>query len=59
MSQLIRFARVCRHVDDLNAHNKCLNAKHLKQCYWYQKLKKVYSKFYRRHHEFVSNSMSD
>ena len=27
ISQLIRFARVCSHVDDLNARNKCLTAK--------------------------------
>ena len=24
ISQLIRFARVCSHVEDLNARNKCL-----------------------------------
>ena len=23
ISQLIRFARVCSHVEDFNAHNKC------------------------------------
>ena len=33
ISQLIRFARVCRHVDDLNTRNKCLTAKLLKQGY--------------------------
>ena len=27
ISQLIRFARVCSHVDDFNTHNKCLTAK--------------------------------
>ena len=27
ISQLIRFARVCSHVDDLNTRNKCLTAK--------------------------------
>ena len=26
ISQLIRFARVCSHVDDFNTRNKCLNA---------------------------------
>ena len=31
MSQLIRFARVCSHVDDFNARDKCLTAKLLKQ----------------------------
>ena len=54
ISQLIRFARVCSHVDDFNARNKCLTAKLLKRVYKYRKLKKVFSKFYRRHHELVS-----
>ena len=27
ISQLIRFVRVCSHVDDFNTHNKCLTAK--------------------------------
>ena len=27
ISQLIRFARVCNHVKDFNARNKCLTAK--------------------------------
>ena len=31
VSQLIRFARVCSHVDDFNTRNKCLTAKLLKQ----------------------------
>ena len=26
ISQLIRFTRVCRYVDDLNTRNKCLTA---------------------------------
>ena len=38
ISQLIRFARVCSHVDDFNTRNKCLTAKLLKQSYRYQKL---------------------
>ena len=33
ISQLIRFARVCSHVDDFNTRNKCLIAKLLKQGY--------------------------
>ena len=37
-SQLIRFARVCSHVDDFITRNKCLTAKLLKQGYRYQKL---------------------
>ena len=38
ISQLIRFARVCSHVDDFNARNKCLTAKVLKQGNRYNKL---------------------
>ena len=52
--QLIRFARVCSHVEDFNARNKCFTAKLLKQGYQYHKLRKDFSKFYRRHHELVS-----
>ena len=33
ISQLIRFARVCSHVDDFMTRNKCLTAKLLKQGY--------------------------
>ena len=54
ISQLIRFARVCSHVDDFNTRNKCLTAKLLKQGYRYHKLRKSFSKFYRRHNELVS-----
>ena len=53
ISQLIRFARVCSHIDYLNARNKCLTAKFLKQGYRYHKLRKPFSQFYRRHHELV------
>ena len=44
--QLIRFARVCSHVDDFNTRNICLTAKLLKQGYRYHKLGKAFSKFY-------------
>ena len=53
-SQLIRFARVSSHVADLNARNKSLTAKLLQQGYRYHKLRKSFSKFYRRHYELVS-----
>ena len=53
-SQLIRFARVCSHVDDFNTHNKCLTAKLLKQGYRYHKFRKAFSNFYCRHNELVS-----
>ena len=55
ISQLIRFARVCSHVDDFNTRNKLLTAKLLKQGYRYHKLRKAFSKFYRRHYELISN----
>ena len=59
ISQLIRFARVSSHVVDVNARNKSLTAKLLQQGYRYQgyryhKLRKTFSKFYRRHYELVS-----
>ena len=40
----IIFARMCSHVDDLNARarNKCLTAKPLKQGYRYHKLRKAF-----------------
>ena len=41
-SQVIRFARVCSHVDDFNTRNKCLTAKLLKQGYRYHKLRKPF-----------------
>ena len=42
ISQLIRFARVCSHVEDFNARNKCLTAKFLQQGYRYHKLRKAF-----------------
>ena len=54
ISELIRFARVSCHVDDLNTRNKTLTAKLLRQGYRYHKLRKVFSKFYRRHFDLVS-----
>ena len=51
--KLIRFARVSSHWTDFNARNKSLTAK-LLQGYRYHKLRKAFSKFYRRHFELVS-----
>ena len=42
------------HVVDFNARNKSLTAKLLQQGYRYHKLRKTFSKFYRRHYELVS-----
>ena len=53
ISQLIRFARASSHVTDFNNRNKFLTAKLLKQGYRYHKLRKAFSKFYRRHFELI------
>ena len=45
---------VPRHVDDFNTRNKVLTAKLLIQVYRYHKLRKAFSKFYRRHFDIVS-----
>ena len=42
------------HVDDFNARNKVLTAKLLRQGYRYHKLRKAFSKFYRRHFDLLS-----
>ena len=55
ISQLIRFARVCSHVDDFNNRNSFLTSKLLKQGLHYHKLRKAFSKFYYRHSEFIVN----
>ena len=51
--QLIRFARASTHVTDFNNRNKFLTAKLLKQGLRYHKLRKAFSKFYRRHFELI------
>ena len=53
VSQLIRFARASSNVSDFNCRNKALTSKLLKQGYRYHKLRKAFSKFYRRHSELV------
>ena len=42
------------HFEDFNARNKCLTAKLLKQDCRYHKLRKYFSKFYRRQYELIS-----
>ena len=49
ISQLIRFARASSNLNDFNYRNKALTAKLLRQGYCYFKLRKAFSKFYRRH----------
>ena len=40
---------------DFNARNKCFTVKLLQQGYRYHKLRKTFSKFYRRHYELISS----
>ena len=54
ISQLIQFARVSSRFDDFNTRNKVLTAKFLRQGYRYHKIRKAFSKFYRRHFDIVS-----
>ena len=53
ISHIIRFARASSHVTDFNNRNKFLTVKLLKQGYRYHKLRKAFSKFYRRHFELI------
>ena len=46
ISQLTWFARVCNHVADFSARNKCVTAKLIQQGYRYHNLRKTFSKFY-------------
>ena len=54
ISQLIRFARASSYVTDLNTRNKLLTQKILKHGYRYHKLRKTFSKFYRRYYDLIS-----
>ena len=54
ISQLIRFARASSYVADFNTRNKLLTQKLLKQGYRYHKLRKPFSKFYRRYYDLIS-----
>ena len=53
ITQLIRYARASSNVSEFNCRNKTLTAKHLRQGYRYHKLRKAFSKFYRRHSRLV------
>ena len=54
ISQLIRFARASSYTADSNTRNKLLTQKLLKQGYLYHKLRKTFSKFYRRYYDLIS-----
>ena len=49
ISQLIRFVGASSTLNDFYFRNKVLTAKLLRQGYRYFKLRKAFSKFYRRH----------
>ena len=54
ISQLIRFAGASSYITDFNTRNKLLTQKLLKQGYPYHKLRKTFSKFYRRYYDLIS-----
>ena len=54
ISKLIRFARASIYITDFNTHNILLTQKLLKQGYQYHKLRKTFSKFYRRYCDLIS-----
>ena len=54
ISRLIRFAKASSHDADFNSRYKLLTRKLHKQCYWYRKLRKAFSKFYRRYYNLIS-----
>ena len=53
ISQLTRFARASSNLSDVNCRNTALTAKLLRQGYRYFKLRKAFSKFYRRYSALV------
>ena len=53
LTQLIRFARASSNLSDFNDRKKALTTKLLRQGYRYFKLRKAFSKFYRRHSPLV------
>ena len=53
ISQFTRFARASSYVADFNTCNKLLTQKLLKQGYQYHKLRKTFSKLYRRYYDLI------
>ena len=58
ISQLINFAKAPSNVANFNTCNKLLTRKLLKQRYWYHKLRKIFSKFYRWYYDLKSELKS-
>ena len=53
LSQLIIFAKDSTNLNDFNCRNKGLTAKRLRHGYRYFKLRKAFSRLYRRHSALV------
>ena len=49
----MRFARASSNLNDFNYRNRALTTKLLRQAYRYFKLRKAFSKFYRRHSALI------
>ena len=50
----VSFNQASSYVTDFNTRNKLLTQKLLKQGYRYDKLRKTFSKFYRRYYDLIS-----
>ena len=59
LNSFVLFARSSSHVADFNNYNKLLTQKLLKQGYRYHKLRKSFSKIYRRYYDLVFNFQMD
>ena len=55
ISQLIRFARASSNLNDFNYRNKSPYCQLLRQGYRYFKLRKAFSKFYRKHRKNIAS----
>ena len=53
VSQLIRFARACSDVEDFHDRNRVISSKLLQQGFRYHKLRKAFTKFYRRNEHLL------
>ena len=53
ISQLVRFARACTNVHDFNNRNLIITSKLLSQGFRYHKLRKTFSKFFRRYGHLI------
>ena len=54
ISQLVRFARACTHVEDFNERNAIITSKLLNQGFRYHKLRKCFCRFFYSHPELIN-----